>query len=74
MTTIGYGDITPKTINEKFFVIIISFLACGVFAYAIVKKKKIFFIKFKIFYFLFLNLKKNFIGTIVGEMSKKVLE
>jgi hypothetical protein len=51
MTTIGYGDISPVSIYEKLFVIFISFIASGIFAYAI-----------------------NFIGTVVGEMSKKVLE
>lgn len=35
MSTIGYGDIVPYTIKEKIYGIIISFLACGVFAFAI---------------------------------------
>lgn len=38
MTTIGYGDISPVSIYEKGFVIIMSFVASGIFAYAIVKK------------------------------------
>jgi hypothetical protein len=37
MTTIGYGDISPVSIYEKLFVIFISFIASGIFAYAIVK-------------------------------------
>lgn len=35
MSTIGYGDIVPVTATEKIYGIIISFLACGVFAFAI---------------------------------------
>lgn len=59
MITIGYGDITPTTIYEKIFVIFVSFIASGIFAYAIVniirinKLKKNFFFceKNKIFLF-----------------------
>jgi hypothetical protein len=41
MTTVGYGDISPVTIYERIFVIFISFIASGIFAYAIVKKKNL---------------------------------
>ncbi len=37
MTTIGYGDITPATVYQKVYVIFVSFIASGIFAYAIVK-------------------------------------
>lgn len=33
MSTIGYGDITPITEIEKLYGILISFIACGIFAY-----------------------------------------
>ena len=35
MSTIGYGDITPKSMAEKLYVIVMTQVACGVFAYAI---------------------------------------
>ena len=35
MATIGYGDITPITVNEKIFVTFCMLLACGVFSYII---------------------------------------
>lgn len=35
MTTVGYGDITPYTINEKVFAMITMLLACGIFAYTV---------------------------------------
>ncbi|EAR88843.3 cyclic nucleotide-binding domain protein (macronuclear) [Tetrahymena thermophila SB210] len=33
MTTIGYGDITPKTITEKSFILVVSVIACAIFGY-----------------------------------------
>ena len=35
MTTVGYGDITPYTINEKIYAMFTMILACGVFAYTV---------------------------------------
>ena len=35
MTTVGYGDITPFTINEKIYAMFTMILACGVFAYTV---------------------------------------
>mmetsp|Transcript_26220 Transcript_26220/g.46851 ORF Transcript_26220/g.46851 Transcript_26220/m.46851 type:complete len:560 (-) Transcript_26220:1899-3578(-) len=35
MTTVGYGDIVPITIEEKIFCIFAMLLACGVFAYTL---------------------------------------
>lgn len=35
MTTVGYGDITPYTMNEKIFAMISMILACGIFAYTV---------------------------------------
>lgn len=35
MVTIGYGDITPINYQEKLFVVGISLLGCGVFAYSL---------------------------------------
>lgn len=34
MLTIGYGDIIPSTNTEKIYVIVVSFIACGIFAYS----------------------------------------
>ena len=35
MSTIGYGDITPQSLSEKLYVIVMVLVACGVFAYAV---------------------------------------
>jgi voltage-gated potassium channel Kch len=35
MITIGYGDITPITTLERIFVILITLISCGVFAYSL---------------------------------------
>ena len=35
MTTVGYGDITPFTVNEKAFAMVTMILACGIFAYTV---------------------------------------
>ena len=35
MTTVGYGDITAITINEKIFAMFSMIIACGVFAYTV---------------------------------------
>ena len=35
MVTVGYGDITPITNFEKIFIIFITILTCGVFAYSV---------------------------------------
>jgi hypothetical protein len=35
MLTIGYGDITPTTMNEKIFAIFIALIACAIFGYVI---------------------------------------
>jgi len=35
MITIGYGDIYPVTIYERGFVILITLISCGVFAYSV---------------------------------------
>lgn len=35
MITVGYGDITPSTTLERGFVIIVTMLSCGVFAYSV---------------------------------------
>ena len=32
MATVGYGDITPKTTKERISVIILMFIAAGVYA------------------------------------------
>jgi CRP-like cAMP-binding protein len=35
MTTVGYGDITPITSNEKIYAMFSMIMACGVFAYVV---------------------------------------
>lgn len=35
MSTIGYGDISPVTAAEKIFCILITLIACGIFAFAV---------------------------------------
>ncbi len=35
MITIGYGDIAPVNLIEKIYVILMSFLASGLFAFSI---------------------------------------
>ncbi len=35
MITVGYGDIIPKNTIEKIFVIFMTLLSCGVFAYCV---------------------------------------
>lgn len=35
MTTVGYGDIAPYTMNEKIYAIFSMLIACGVFAYVV---------------------------------------
>lgn len=35
MITVGYGDITPKTNIEKIFAILMTVIACGMFAYSV---------------------------------------
>lgn len=35
MCTIGYGDITPISAIEKIYVIIMTSVSCGIYAYAV---------------------------------------
>ena len=42
MITVGYGDITPKTSNQKIFTIIVMILSSGLFGYVMNKIAMIF--------------------------------
>lgn len=35
MITVGYGDITPVTFVEKVFIMVMTLISCGVFAYIV---------------------------------------
>ena len=35
MTTVGYGDVVPRTVNEKIYTMATMIIACGVFAYTV---------------------------------------
>ena len=35
MSTIGYGDITPKRTGEKVYMMIFIIISCGIFAYSL---------------------------------------
>lgn len=35
MVTVGYGDVTPKTIEEVFLSILTMLFSCGVFGYSV---------------------------------------
>ncbi len=35
MITLGYGDIVPVTTQEKIYVLIVTFVSCGVFGYSL---------------------------------------
>ncbi|KAL4507041.1 hypothetical protein ABPG72_001834 [Tetrahymena utriculariae] len=35
MLTVGYGDITPVSIDEKIYVIFVSLVSCGIFGYSL---------------------------------------
>lgn len=35
MITLGYGDIVPVNSSERGFVIVITMISCGVFAYSV---------------------------------------
>ena len=37
MITVGYGDIVATNNTERVFIICVTFISCGVFAYAINK-------------------------------------
>jgi hypothetical protein len=42
MITVGYGDCTPKNFLEKAYVMVMTLISCGVFAYAVNKIGNIF--------------------------------
>ncbi len=35
MVTVGYGDIAPKTENERLFTLFMSIVGCGLYGYAL---------------------------------------
>jgi hypothetical protein len=35
MITVGYGDTVPVNSNEKIYVILVTLIACGIFAFAV---------------------------------------
>jgi hypothetical protein len=35
MSTVGYGDVSPQTMQEQFVTIVAMLLACGTFGYTI---------------------------------------
>ena len=35
MITVGYGDVVASTVYEKIYIICVTLIACGVFAYAV---------------------------------------
>lgn len=35
MNTVGYGDITPQNVQEKNYVIGMTLISCGTFAYVV---------------------------------------
>ena len=35
MITVGYGDITPNNSYERCYVMVVTLVSCGVFAYAV---------------------------------------
>jgi hypothetical protein len=35
MMTVGYGDIAPTNSHERIYVMVVTLVSCGVFAYAV---------------------------------------
>ncbi len=35
MITVGYGDVTPQNSLERIYVMVVTIISCGVFAYAV---------------------------------------
>lgn len=35
MITVGFGDICPLNVEEKLYVVLMTIISCGVFAYAV---------------------------------------
>jgi hyperpolarization activated cyclic nucleotide-gated potassium channel 2 len=42
MLTVGYGDVTPVTVEERGYAICAMIIACGVFAYVVGSVEAIF--------------------------------